>query len=62
MDALARPYLIAFVADNGGPLPHSTNAPFRGTKEGSCIAREVRKATFPKFKKASLTINYPFKI
>ena len=32
MDALARPYLIAFVADNGGPLPHSTNAPYRGGK------------------------------
>jgi arylsulfatase B len=32
MDALARPYLITFVADNGGPLPHSTNAPYRGGK------------------------------
>jgi arylsulfatase A-like enzyme len=32
LDAAARPYLIAFVADNGGPLPHSTNAPYRGGK------------------------------
>lgn len=32
LNALSRPYLIAFVADNGGPLPHSTNAPFRGGK------------------------------
>jgi len=39
-----------------------TNSPFRGTKEGSCIAREVRKARLPKFKKASMTITYPFKI
>ena len=28
----AWPYLIVFVGDNGGPLPHSTNAPYRGGK------------------------------
>jgi predicted Zn finger-like uncharacterized protein len=29
---------------------------------GSCIARAVRNASFPKFAKASLSINYPFKL
>jgi hypothetical protein len=29
---------------------------------GSCVARAVRNASFPKFAKASLSINFPFKL
>jgi hypothetical protein len=33
---------------------------FAGSPEGDCAVRAVRSANFPKFKKPSLTISYPF--
>jgi hypothetical protein len=44
----AGPYVIALSADNGGPLPHSTNAPLRGGKhslwEGTLAATRTHMA------------------
>lgn len=35
---------------------------FAGTPVGSCIARAVRGATFPRFTRPTFTVNYPFRI
>jgi len=35
---------------------------FAGTSVGSCVARAVRRARFPKFKRSKLTISYPFRV
>jgi len=35
---------------------------FAGTPVGSCVARAVRRARFPKFKRSKLTISYPFRV
>ncbi len=35
---------------------------FQGTSTGSCIARAVRSAKFPKFKQSTFTVKYPFRI
>lgn len=35
---------------------------FAGTPVGSCVARAVRGATFPRFQRATMIINYPFRI
>jgi predicted Zn finger-like uncharacterized protein len=35
---------------------------FAGTPVGSCIAKEVRKAKFPKFSQSTFSFSYPFKI
>ena len=35
---------------------------FAGTPVGSCVARAVRGASFPRFQRASFVINYPFRI
>jgi arylsulfatase A-like enzyme len=32
LEARAAPYILAFCADNGGPLDHATNAPLKGGK------------------------------
>jgi len=32
LEAAAAPYILAFAADNGGPLDHATNAPLKGGK------------------------------
>ena len=32
LEAAGRPWVMLFVSDNGGPLPHSTNSPLRGGK------------------------------
>jgi len=35
---------------------------FAGTPIGSCIARAVRGASFPRFTRPTFTVNYPFRI
>jgi hypothetical protein len=35
---------------------------FAGSPVGSCVAKEVRKAKFPKFSQSSFSFSYPFKI
>ena len=35
---------------------------FKGTPEGSCMARAVRKARFPQFSQATLKVRYPVKL
>lgn len=35
---------------------------FQGTPVGSCVARAVRSAKFPKFKQSTFTVKYPFRI
>lgn len=35
---------------------------FAGTPVGSCVAREIRNASFPRFKRDSLTVLYPFRL
>jgi len=32
---------------------------FAGSPAGSCMARAVRRATFPAFRQAKLTVSYP---
>ncbi|MDQ3032602.1 MAG: hypothetical protein M3Y87_09315, partial [Myxococcota bacterium] len=35
---------------------------FAGTPIGSCVARAVRGARFPRFSRATMVINYPFRL
>jgi hypothetical protein len=35
---------------------------FAGTPIGGCVARAARNARFPRFRQATFTINYPFRI
>jgi hypothetical protein len=35
---------------------------FAGTPVGSCAARAVRSARFPRFRQSSLTVRYPFQV
>ncbi len=35
---------------------------FAGTREGSCVARAVRRARLPEFSRDSFSFNYPFRI
>ncbi|MBW2463485.1 MAG: hypothetical protein JRH11_17675 [Deltaproteobacteria bacterium] len=39
-----------------------TGGTFAGTPEGSCMAREARRARFPRFSGESFTINFPFRL
>ena len=51
------------VAGTTGRVTNATvSGQFSGTPVGSCIARAVRGATFPRFQRASFTVNYPFRI
>jgi predicted Zn finger-like uncharacterized protein len=49
-----------------GPTGRVTNAvvtgQFAGTPIGGCVARAARNARFPRFRQATFTINYPFRI
>ena len=71
----ARPAVLSCATDRGGiamvtvtisPNGRVRNAhvgrDFRGTPEGSCIARAVRTAHFPRFSGESLTLTYPFTV
>jgi hypothetical protein len=35
---------------------------FAGTPEGSCIARAVRRARFPRFKRPSFQVTFPYRL
>ncbi len=39
-----------------------TGGTFSGTPEGSCMAREARRARFPRFSGESFTINFPYRL
>jgi hypothetical protein len=48
---------------NSGRVAHALiDGAFRGTPEGSCIARAVRTAHFPRFSQASLKVDYPLSL
>ena len=40
----------------------SVGGDLAATPVGTCIARAVRGATFPQFRRATFTVNYPFRI
>ena len=70
MVSLARKNLLhdrlRFAITVAGATGRVTNATvggqFAGTPVGSCIARAVRGASFPRFQRATFTINYPFRL
>lgn len=49
-----------------GPTGRVQNAvvsgQFQGTPQGTCVARAVRGARFPRFRQAAFTISYPFRL
>jgi hypothetical protein len=48
---------------NSGRVAHALiDGAFKGTPEGSCIARAVRTAHFPRFSQASLKVDYPLSL
>ena len=49
----------ATIASSGRISYAIVDGAFKGTPEGSCIARAVRKARFPAFSKASIKVTYP---
>ena len=50
------------IAANGVVTNALVGGDFRGTPQGSCIARAVRKARFPKFTKDSFRLLYPYSL
>jgi predicted Zn finger-like uncharacterized protein len=48
------------IAKSGGVSSASVSGAFAGTPTGSCVEKAVKSASFPKFKGAAQTINYPF--
>jgi predicted Zn finger-like uncharacterized protein len=56
--------MVTVVIDGGSGRVTSANVdgPFAGTPVGSCAARAVRGATFPRFGQPSLSVRYPFQI
>jgi hypothetical protein len=53
---------ITVAGSNGRVSAANVSGEFAGTPDGSCVARAVRGATFPRFSRASIVINYPFRI
>ncbi len=53
---------ITVSGSNGRVSAANVTGEFAGTPVGSCVARAVRGATFPRFSRASIVINYPFRI
>jgi hypothetical protein len=47
---------------NGHVSNASVTGQFAGTPVGSCIARAVRGATFPRFANPTFTFSYPFRL
>jgi len=56
--------MIRVTISNSGRVTNAavTGPPFAGTPAGSCMARAVRGASFPRFTNPSLTVSYPFTI
>jgi hypothetical protein len=50
------------IANSGRVKSASAMGAHAGTPVGLCAARAVRRAKFPKFKKPSLSVKYPFKL
>jgi len=50
------------VASSGRVRNAVVQGVFAGTPEGSCVARAVRRARFPKFKDESFSVTYPFRL
>lgn len=50
----------ATVAGSGRVVFALVDGAFKGSPEGSCMARAVRKATFPEFTKSKLTVEFPY--
>ncbi len=48
------------IANSGRVTKALVEGVFAGTKEGSCIARTVRGARFPRFKGSSVEVSFPF--
>jgi hypothetical protein len=48
------------IAKSGRVSNASVTGSFSGTPTGDCVAKVVKSATFPAFKGAAQTINYPF--
>jgi len=48
------------IAKSGTVQSASVSGAFAGTPTGSCVEKAVKSATFPKFKGAAQSINYPF--
>jgi predicted Zn finger-like uncharacterized protein len=53
---------VSVSGSNGHVSNASVTGQFAGTPVGSCIARAVRSATFPRFSQATFTFTYPFRI
>lgn len=52
--------VTASIAGSGRVRHAVVTGPFHGTKQGSCVARAVRKAKFPQFQTKTLKVDYPF--
>jgi hypothetical protein len=50
----------ATLAGSGRVVFALVDGAFKGSPEGSCMARAVRKATFPQFSKSRLTVEFPY--
>ncbi|HJK95748.1 MAG TPA: hypothetical protein RMF84_00930 [Polyangiaceae bacterium LLY-WYZ-14_1] len=50
------------VASSGRVRNAVVQGVFAGTPEGSCVARTVRRARFPRFSDPSFTVTYPFRL
>ncbi len=48
------------IAGSGRVSNANVTGQFAGTPTGECVAKAVKKATFPRFKGAALSIVYPF--
>jgi predicted Zn finger-like uncharacterized protein len=50
------------IGKSGRVQSASVSGAFSGTPTGDCVSRAVKSATFPQFKGASQSINYPFSL
>lgn len=53
---------ITIAGPTGRVSGATVSGSFAGTPVGTCIARAVRGATFPRFVRPTLTIQFPFRI
>jgi hypothetical protein len=53
---------ITVTGSTGRVTGANVTGQFAGTPVGSCIARAVRGATFPRFTRPTFNVTYPFRI
>lgn len=53
---------VSVSGSNGRVTNANVTGAFAGTPVGTCIARAVRGATFPRFQQATFSVTYPFRI